>query len=139
MPMRKQWMLLTLSVLAVLATPAILSWTISSAYAGNALTAADTDADGTLDKAEVDKAAAATFDKLDTDKDGQLDKAEVGKRLSKVSFAAADPDHDGQLSKDEYTAAADRYFAAADTDHDGAVDAKELKTKPGRALDRLIN
>lgn len=135
---RKQ-LLLTASVLAVLAMPATLSWTISSAYAGKALTAADTDADGTLDKAEVEKAAAATFDKLDTDKDGQLDQAEVGNRLSKAAFAAADPDHDNQLSKEEYIAAADKYFATADADHDGTVDTKELRGKAGRALNRLIN
>lgn len=130
-------LLLTISVLALLATPATL--TISKAYAGAALTTADTDADGTLDKAEVDKAASVIFDKLDTDKDGQLDKAEVGWRLSKAAFAAADPDHDGQLSKDEYIAAADKYFAAADSDGDGTVDAKELKSKAGRALRRLID
>lgn len=136
---RKQLTLLTIAVLAVLASPAILSWTFSSAYAGKALTAADTDADGTLDKAEVDKAAAATFQKLDPDKDGQLDKKEVGSRLSKSAFAAADPDHDNLLSNDEYVAAADMYFAAADKNHDGTVDAKELKSKPGRVLNRLIN
>lgn len=139
MATRMQLTLSTISVLAALATAAALSWTVSSAYAGKALTAADTDADGTLDKIEVDNAASATFDKLDSDKDGQLDKAEAGTRLSKAAFAAADPDHDNQLSKDEYIAAADKDFTAADADHDGTVDAKELKSKPGRALNRLIN
>jgi hypothetical protein len=136
---RCKQIMLTASVLAMLATPVALSGMLSTAFAGNALTAADTDADGTLDKAEVDKAAAVNFEKLDPDKDGQLDKKEVGKRLSKAAFAAADPDHDGLLSNDEYVAAADKYFAAADADHDGTVDAKELKSKPGRVLDRLIN
>jgi hypothetical protein len=131
--------LVTMSVMGALATSPMLVASISSAHAGVALTAADTDADGTLDKAEVDQAAGAAFDKLDAgDKDGQLERAEVKGRISKAAFAAADPDHDGKLSKDEYTALADKYFSAADKDGDGTVDAKELHSKPGKRLARLL-
>jgi Ca2+-binding EF-hand superfamily protein len=42
----------------------------------------DTDNDGTLDLAEVKKAASALFAKLDRDHDGTLDKRELAGRLS---------------------------------------------------------
>jgi hypothetical protein len=126
-----------LAVLSLVAAPAVLLPVIS-AHAANALTAADTDKDGTLDKAEVEAAAGTQFDKLDKDKDGTLDKAEVGKRLSKADFAAADTDNDKTLTKAEYTAAADKAFAAADANNDGTVDAKELHSKAGLALSKLI-
>lgn len=126
-----------LAVLALMPAPALVL-PIASAHAANALTAADTDKDGTLDKAEIDAAAGTEFDKLDKDKDGSLDKAEVGKRLSKADFAAADTDNDKTLTKAEYTAAADNAFTAADADKDGTVDAKELHSKAGRALSKLI-
>ncbi|SRR6266478_4716999 len=57
----------------------------------------DTDNDGTLDLAEVKKAASALFAKLDRDHDGTLDKRELAGRLSAKELAAADPDHDGTL------------------------------------------
>jgi len=41
----------------------------------------DTDNDGTLDLAEVKKAASALFAKLDRDHDGTLDKRELAGRL----------------------------------------------------------
>ena len=125
------------AVLSLVATPAAVL-PMASAHAANALTAADTDKDGTLDKAEVEAAAGAQFDKLDKDKEGTLDKAEVGKRLSKADFAAADPDNDKTLTKAEYTAAADKAFAAADANNDGTVDAKELHGNAGLALSKLI-
>ena len=98
----------------------------------------DTDNDGTLDLAEVKKAASALFARLDRDHDGTLDKHELAGRLSPKEFAAADPDHDGTLSKDEYLAAVEQRFTAADSDHDGTLDAKEFNTKAGQALLRLL-
>jgi Ca2+-binding EF-hand superfamily protein len=98
----------------------------------------DTDNDGTVDLAEAKKAASALFDKLDRDHDGTLDKRELAHRLTAKEFAAADPDHDGTLSKDEYLAAVEQRFTAADPDHDGTLDAKELNTKAGQALLRLL-
>lgn len=125
-----------LSLAAILAAPVVIL-PATHAFA-NALTSADTDKDGTLDKAEIDAAAGAQFDKLDKDKDGTLDKAEVGKRLSKADFAAADTDNDKTLTKAEYTAVAEADFKAADADSDGTVDAKELHSKAGLALSKLI-
>ena len=53
-------------------------------------------------------------------------------------MAAADPDHDGTLTKDEYVALCDQRFKDADVDHDGTLDAKELGSKDGLALRRLL-
>ena len=98
----------------------------------------DTDNDGTLDLAEVKKAASALFTKLDRDHDGTLDKRELAGRLSARELAAADPDHDGTLTADEYLAVVEQRFNAANPDKDGTLDAKELNTAAGRALLRLI-
>lgn len=98
----------------------------------------DLDSDGTLDLAEVKKAAAALFARLDPDHDGTLDKRELRGRLTARELAAADPDHDGTLSLDEYLAVVEKRFNAANPDSDGTLDAKELRTPAGRALLRLL-
>lgn len=98
----------------------------------------DTDNDGTLDLAEVKKAASALFAKLDRDHDGTLDKRELMGRLSAKQLAAADPDHDGTLTTDEYLAVVEQRFNAANPDKDGTLDARELNTPAGQALLRLL-
>ena len=98
----------------------------------------DTDNDGTLDLAEVKKAASALFAKLDPDHDGTLDARELRGRLSAKELAAADPDHDGTLTLDEYLAVVEQRFNAANPDKDGTLDAKELSSPAGRALLRLL-
>jgi hypothetical protein len=98
----------------------------------------DTDNDGTLDLAEVKKAASDLFARLDRDHDGTLDKRELAGRLSAKEFAAADPDHDGTLTKDEYLGVVEQRFKYADPDGDGTLDAKELSTSAGRGLLRLL-
>src|SRR2546430_5194933 len=98
----------------------------------------DTDNDGTLDLAEVKKAASALFTRLDRDHDGTLDKRELAGRLSPKELAAADPDHDGTLTADEYLAVVEQRFNAANPDKDGTLDAKELNTSAGQALLRLL-
>ena len=72
----------------------------------------DTDNDGTLDLAEVKKAASALFARLDRDQDGTLDKRELAGRLSAKELAAADPDHNGTLTADEYLAVVEQRFNA---------------------------
>src|SRR4051812_25299507 len=98
----------------------------------------DTDNDGTLDFAEVKKAASTLFAKLDRDHDGTLDKRELAGRLSAKELAAADPDHDGTLTVDEYLGVVERRFNAANPDSDGTLDARELNTRAGQALLRLL-
>ena len=104
----------------------------------NAIRMFDTDNDGTLDLAEVKKAASAQFAKLDRNHDGTLDKRELAGRLSAKELDAADPDHDGTLTEDEYLAVVEQRFNAANPDKDGTLDAKELNTSAGRALLRLL-
>src|SRR5271165_7160763 len=104
----------------------------------SAIKALDTDNDGTLDLAEVTKAAEAVFDRLNKDQDDTLDRKELGARLTAQEFAAADPDKDSTLSKEEYVALATKLFKQADVDSDGKLEAKELNSKAGRALLRLI-
>lgn len=98
----------------------------------------DTDNDGTLDLAEVKKAASNLFAKLDRDHDGTLDKRELAGRLTARELDAADPDHDGTLTAEEYLAVVEQRFKAADPDKDGTLDAKELNTRAGQALLRLL-
>ncbi len=120
-------------VAASLAVPAF-----TQASAATALTAADTDKDGTLDLNEVKAAAALEFDKLDKDKDGTLDLKEAAHHVSKKNFVAADPDKDKTLSKDEYIALAVTLFKAANPDGDSTIDSKELHSTAGIELDRVI-
>ena len=98
----------------------------------------DIDNDGTLDLAEVKKAASALFARLDRDHDGTLDKRELAGRLSARELAAADPDHDGTLTAGEYLAVVEQRFNAANPDKDGTLDAKELNSSAGKALLRLL-
>jgi hypothetical protein len=124
----------------------LLSGTFLAGEASSALAAAgqdpikmfDLDADGTLDLAEVKKAAADLFVRLDPDHDGTLDKRELAGRLSARELAAADPDHDGTLTLDEYLALVEKRFNAANRDADRTLDARELRTPAGRALLRLL-
>lgn len=98
----------------------------------------DSDNDGTLDLAEVKKAASALFAKLDRDHDGTLDRRELRGRLNAKEMSAADPDHDGTLTEDEYLAVVEQRFKAANPDNDATLDAKELNGPSGRALLRLM-
>lgn len=123
--------------------------TLAAAWAGTGLPALaasrvnpikmfDTDNDGTLDLAEVKKAASGLFAKLDRDHDGTLDKRELAGRLTARELDAADPDHDGTLTVEEYLAVVEQRFKAADPDKDGTLDAKELNSRAGQALLRLL-
>jgi len=98
----------------------------------------DTDNDRTVDLEEAKKAASALFDRLDGDHDGTLDRRELRGRLSAKELSEADPDHDGTLTKSAYLAVVEKRFNAADPDRDGTLDSRELKTKAGRALLRLL-
>jgi Ca2+-binding EF-hand superfamily protein len=125
-------------LLATTATLVARSLPALAAPAADAIKMFDTDNDGTLDLAEVRKAASSLFAKLDRDHDGTLDKRELAGRLSGGELAAADPDRDGTLTLDEYLAVVERRFNAANPDKDGTLDAKELKSRAGKALLRLL-
>ena len=117
---------------------ALGSWPAIAASGANPIKLFDTDSDGTLDLAEVKKAASALFAKLDRDHDGTLDRRELAGRLGARDLGAADPDHDGTLTLDEYLVVVERRFSAADPDKDGTLDARELKASAGQALLRLL-
>src|SRR5467141_943008 len=124
---------LAIATLSVASVPAL-----ASSPRADLVRMFDTDNDGTLDLAEVKKAASTLFAKLDRNHDGTLDKRELAGRLSARELAAADPDHDGTLTADEYLAVVEQRFNAANPDKDGTLDAKELNTAAGRALLRLM-
>jgi Ca2+-binding EF-hand superfamily protein len=125
-------------LIVVAATWAAGSLPALAAPGANPIKMLDTDNNGTLDLAEVKKAASSLFAKLDRDHDGTLDKRELAGRLSARELAAADPDHDGTLTLDEYLAVVERRFNAANPDGDGTLDARELNSSSGKALLRLL-
>jgi len=98
----------------------------------------DQDRDGTLDLNEINKAAAAEFDRLDVDHDGTLDMKELGHRVTKAEFLAADKDKDGTLDKAEYESIVAESFHAANPDKDATIEGKELHTAAGRRLIELL-
>jgi hypothetical protein len=99
----------------------------------------DPDHDGTLDMAEINKAADALFDKLDVDHDGTLDMKELAGRVTKSEFDAADKDHDGTLDKSEYESIVAQRFHAANPDNDTTIEANELRTPAGKELLKLLD
>jgi Ca2+-binding EF-hand superfamily protein len=98
----------------------------------------DADHDGTIDLAEARKAAGAVFDRIDGNKDGTLNKRELGGRVTPQEFAVADRNKYGRLSKDEYLSVVEKRFKAADPNNNGKIDEKELVSRPGRPLLRLL-
>jgi EF hand len=79
--------MLRFRVIAVaLITTAPLALQARAASATDVIAMWDQDHDGTLDRAEINKAAAAEFDKLDVDRDGTLDMKELGQRVTRAQF-----------------------------------------------------
>ncbi|WP_375411334.1 EF-hand domain-containing protein [uncultured Bradyrhizobium sp.] len=120
------------------AASSAVSLPVLAASRRNPIRMFDTDNDGTLDLAEVKRAASALFDRLDPDHDGTLDKRELAGRLTTRELAAADPDRDGTLNRDEYLAVVEQRFNAANPDKDGTLDPRELSSNAGKALLRLL-
>src|SRR5262252_2784659 len=127
-----------LTSFAFCATVAGVAPALAAARRGRIMQLLDPDNDGTVSLDEAKKAASAVFDRLDRDHSGTLKNRELGGRVTNREFAAADPDKDGTLTKDEYLAIVEQRFKAADPDNDGTLDAKELSTRAGRALLRLL-
>jgi len=98
----------------------------------------DPNGDGTIDLAEARKVAGAVFDRIDHNKDGLVNKRELGGRVTPQEFAAADRNRDGKLSKDEYLSVVEKRFKAADPANTGKVSERELFSRTGRPLARLL-
>ena len=104
---------------------------------------ADTDRNGTLSRAEVEKALprlAGRFDSIDTNHDGQLSRGELnawkkahrGERQAKAAerFRHADTDGDGAISRAEAERHAPRLakrFDQIDANKDGKLTQEELR------------
>jgi Ca2+-binding EF-hand superfamily protein len=104
---------------------------------------ADTNRDGKLSRAEVEKAMphlSESFDSIDTDRDGQLSRRELsawkkahrGERQTKAAqrFRHADTDGDGAISRAEAEQHAPRLarrFDQIDGNRDGKLTPEELR------------
>ncbi len=102
--------------------------------------AADTNKDGSIDKAEMRAMQDKKFDEMDANKDGVLSKDEMkacGKHDAKSkavhekqtkAFNAADGDNDGTLTKEEAKKLPNvaKNFDAIDGDKDGTLDREEV-------------
>jgi EF hand len=121
-----------------LLTPITTAWAATDSI-GEKMKTWDPDKDGSLDLAEVNKAAEAKFDSLEKDSDGTLDWNEMrSTKVGKKGFNKADPDKDGTLTKGEFSTIVEARFRAADPDNDGTVSVAELKTKAGQSLARIM-
>jgi Ca2+-binding EF-hand superfamily protein len=98
----------------------------------------DPDNKGAIGLEDAKKTAASLFDRLDRNHNGVLNKRELGGRVTPQEFAATDADKTGTLSKAEYLAIVEKRFKAANPDNDSTLDDKELNSRPGRALLRLL-
>jgi Ca2+-binding EF-hand superfamily protein len=104
------------------------------------LNAIDPDNDGQMTLEEAKARATIVFEKLNRDKakDSTLDAKELRGRLSAKELKAANPDNDGTLDKAEYLAAVEARFKAANPDGDQTIECKELSSKAGKALLKLL-
>lgn len=100
----------------------------------------DPDNDGTMDLPEAKAAASKLFARLNKDpkKDNTLSAAELKGHMTSKELKAANPDNDGTLDINEYLAEVEKRFNAANPDNDGTIDCKELKTKTGISLLKLL-
>ncbi len=107
---------------------------------------ADTDKNGQLNRAEIERVQKAemqarsrvVFTRLDTDKNGQLSQAEFAKAAEAAPVNAApmlnrmDSNRDQQISLKEYSTGALANFDKLDADKDGIVSPAEIKAALGR-------
>lgn len=132
---------LTMAVVAAgLLTAAATVPAFAKAKSCKALNLIDPDNDGEMTLAEAQKRAGLVFDKLNKDKhkDSTLDAKELRGRMSAKEFKAANPDNDGTIDKAEYLAVVAARFKAANPDKDATIECKELSSKAGQALWRLL-
>jgi hypothetical protein len=98
----------------------------------------DTDADGIVTQAEIDKARADIMVRFDADGDGKLSLKEYeGVWLDFMRermvdrFQNLDRDGDAAITADEFAAPMKNIVSWIDTDDDGQLTAKELKRRRG--------
>ncbi len=93
----------------------------------------DTDDDGQLSKAEMDRARGERFAKFDSNGDGVLTLQEFKEGKMRVHeermtrhFNKLDANGDGQVSAEEFAAPAAKRFGRADSNGDGVITADEM-------------
>ena len=96
------------------------------------------DNQGVLSHVDAIALAGTAFDRINTDNDGSLDARELEGRLTPAELANEDPDKDGTLDKGEYLAAVDTRFGAINAKARNILSCRELRSKPGEALLRLL-
>lgn len=101
-------------------------------------TAADTNHDGYLSKAEYDAHATARFTKMDTNGDGKLSKKEMiaGEKMMHPNMShsqmtqmwkAMDTGSKSAITQHQYMTHADKMFAKWDTNSDAKLSKEEMK------------
>ena len=103
----------------------------------------DQDGDGSIDLKEAKAAAAAEFDKMDKDHEGTVDNEELGGRVTLLDQQLQEGRFrfwkiKGTLTKDQYLELVETQFKTADPNNDGTLDAKELESKAGQDLLKLL-
>jgi len=103
----------------------------------------DQDGDGSIDLKEAKAAAAAEFDKMDKDHEGTVDNEELGGRVTLLDQQLQEGRFrfwkiKGTLTKDQYLELVETQFKTADPDNNGTLDAKELESKAGQELLKLL-
>jgi hypothetical protein len=133
----------TLALSALVALGAVGSLSdaaVAKSKSCKTLNAIDPDNDGQMTLEEAKARATIVFEKLNRDKakDSTLDAKELRGRLTAKELKAANPDNDGTLDKAEYLAAVEARFKAANPDGDKTIECKELSSKAGKALLKLL-
>ncbi|TCL69844.1 EF-hand domain-containing protein [Rhizobium sp. BK251] len=81
----------------------------------------DSNANGSVDKAEYEAFMTTAFNSLDKNKDGSLRIQEVTVVLTPQQFSAIDTDGNGRVSRDEFMKRVMADFASADKTGDGTL------------------
>ena len=98
--------------------------------AGPDLGGLDKDANGTLDRKEIQAGTEKAFQKYDRDGSGSLDRSEFEQAGGSVArFMEIDRNKDGRIDLKEFSEATQRRFRIIDRNHDGRIDAQELKAR----------
>ena len=141
---------LLLRVTAVVVMLAASAWIVLGGSSVSAQTTGtdaikmfDQDGDGSIDLKEAKTAAAAEFDKMDKDHEGTVDNEELGGRVTLLDQQLQEGRFrfwkiKGTLTKDQYLELAETQFKTADPNNDGTLDAKELESKAGQDLLKLL-
>jgi len=90
----------------------------------------DADGNGTLEQAELEKAAPEIFKNADRSGDGTLDRDEFkAAGGNPARFDEIDKDRNGRIDLDEFSKAAAERFKQVDTNRDGRIDNQELRSR----------